>query len=298
MKQGDRKKNARSGWPGASGWRLFGVRFGPMLRQFYRQAGLALLVLVTASIFAAAAYFEPELFVSRGGSRRATAILVFCGIPAIPLAAIYFAYLQPRAVLMAYRTFAAMQSGSREGESETDAFCRRKGVYWWVVLLRLVPAVAFGLAGAAASRWIGGRFSPRSWGVAAVWALCVMLFWQARIPVSLALPAAARSRVSGVGALRCGLRAYRGARDAASLAGLITLCAVMLSLVGILGFSGWIAREDPLMRYSIAAFLAAVLYPPLRLLLAAFDTAVYTETRRGRVRVKRWNFSASRLRKR
>ena len=288
----------RNGWPGASGWRLFGVRFGPMLRQFYRQAGLALLVLVTASIFAAAAYFEPELFVSRGGSRRATAILVFCGIPAIPLAAIYFAYLQPRAVLSAYRAYAIMQAGSREGESETDAFCRCKGVYWWVVLLRLGSGAALGLAGAAASRWIGGRFSPESWGVAVVWALSVMLFWQMRIPVSLALPAAAGGRVSGVGALRRGLRAYRGARDAASLAGLATLCAFMLPLVGILGFSGWIAREDPLARYSIAAFLMAVLYPPLRLLLAACDTAVTAGTRKRRVRVKRWNYAASRLRKR
>lgn len=278
------------------GWRLFGVRFGSMLRLFYRRAGLALLVLVTVSIFLAAAYFSPELFVSQSGGRRANAILFFCGVPAIPLAAVYIAYLQPRAVIAAYRAYAIAQFGpARENEPEADAFRRRKGVYWWVALLRLITGVAFGLAGVAASRWLSGRFSPDSWTVVAAWALCVMLFWQARMPVLLALPAAAEGRVSGVGALRRGLWAHRRARDAASLAGLVTICAAMLLLVGVLEISMRVAGEDMLARYSIAAFFAALFYPPLRLLFAAFDTAVYAEARRGRVRVKQMNYGASRL---
>ena len=55
--------------------------------------------LTAAAIFAAAAWVQPGLFGDVAGGRRSEAIFLFCGIPAIVLAGIYFAFLRPRAVL-------------------------------------------------------------------------------------------------------------------------------------------------------------------------------------------------------
>ena len=164
-----------------SGWALFGAKAGERLRAFYRHSGLALLVLVTASIFAAAAWVQPGLFGSPAGARRAEAIFLFCGIPAIVLAGIYFAFLRPRAVLEAYDGYArACAGGSLKelipGETDEQAAARQAGVYWWTVLLRLVALTVFGAAGYALSRWLEMRGYANSWAFAVIWTLCSVLY--------------------------------------------------------------------------------------------------------------------------
>ena len=284
-----------------SGWRLFGAHIGERLRVFYLRAGLALLVLVAAAIFTAAAWFAPELFGGLAGGRRANAILLFCGVPAIVLAGIYLTFLRPRAVLDAYAHAAFLRFGSpRRGcganEDEERVYARRTGVYGWSALLWLLAGIAFGAAGAALSRWLGARFSPGSWSSSAVWTLCAVLFWQTRMPLALAQVAAARGARSGAEAFRRGWRLYCRARYDAINAGFQTLLAAVLPLMGILAFSVWIAADDALLRYCIAAFLLALCDPPLRLLLAAFDTATYAEAVRRRVTVNRRACRARRLR--
>ena len=181
-----------------SGWELFGAHAAKRLSAFYRKSGLALLVLVTALIFAAAAWVEPGLFGGSAGGRRAEAIFLFCGVPAILLAGVYFAFVRPRAVLEAYAGYARDDAGrprENPAKSETDeqAAVRWMGVYWWTVLLRLIALVVFGAAGVALSRWIGTRGSAESWVFAIVWTLCSVLYWQSRTPLLLALAAAART---------------------------------------------------------------------------------------------------------
>ncbi len=284
-----------------SGWRLFSTCFFGRLRAFYLRGGLALLVLTTAGIFLAAAYAEPTLLGSVRGGYRADVVLLFGGVGAAVLAGLLFAYLLPRAVTAAYEDyalscFAPPRFGAVGGEAATRAFLRMKGVYWWALLIRLGSAIVLGLGAWGASRWLGDRVSSQGWGAAAIWALAAVLFWQSRSRVSLALAAAAHERVSGVFALRRGLRLYRRARNAASLAGLITLTAVMLTLSGVLALAMHLAKGNMLVGLSIAAFLAALLVPPLRLLLAAFDTAVYAAACRGCPGVSRWHYSARGLR--
>lgn len=301
-----RRPNRKTGFCGHSarydsGWALFGAHAAKRLRAFYRQSGLALLVLVTASIFAAAAWMEPGLFGSSAGGRRAEAIFLFCGVPAILLAGVYFAFVRPSAVLEAYACYALDDAGClREnpasGETNEQAAVRWTGVYWWTVLLRLIALVVFGAAGVALSRWIGTRGSAESWVFAIVWTLCSVLYWQSRTPMMLALAAAAREPISGRAALRRGLALARRAPYGAINAGFRTLLVTTLPLAGILALSMWIAKGNLLVQYSIAAFLLALLDPPLRLLYAAFDTAIYTEAARTRLLVRRRACRAKRLR--
>jgi len=284
-----------------SGWELFGAHAAKRLRAFYRQSGLTLLVLVTASIFAAAAWMEPSLFGSSAGGRRAEAIFLFCGVPAILLAGVYFAFVRPSAVLEAYAGYARDDAGRlRENpasnETNEQAVARWMGVYWWTVLLRLLALVVFGAAGVALSRWIGTRGSAESWVFAIVWTLCSVLYWQSRTPLLLALAAAAREPVSGRTALRRGFAIYRRASYGAINAGFRTLLVTTLPLAGILALSMWIAKGNLLLQYSIAAFLLALLDPPLRLLYAAFDTATYAEATRTHLLVRRRVCRAKRLR--
>lgn len=286
-----------------SGWALFGAKVGERFRAFYRHSGLALLVLVTASIFAVAAWVEPSLFGSYTGSRRSEAILLCCGIPAIVLAGIYFAFLRPRAVLEAYDGYArACAGGSLEksisGETDEQIAARQAGVYWWTVLLRLLAGAVFGAAGYALSRWLQTRGSADSWAFAVIWTLCSVLYWQLRTPLLLALAAAAREPFSGWVALRRGFALYRRARYEAVNAGFRMLLAASLPLAGVLALSMWIAKGNALVQYSIAAFLLALIDPPLRLLLAAFDAMVYAKAARKRLFFKRCACRASRLRTR
>ncbi|NLI53489.1 MAG: oligoendopeptidase F [Clostridiales bacterium] len=280
-----------------SGWRLFVLRLPGQLRAFYLRGGLALLVLTTAGIFLAAAYAEPALLGSVRGGYRADVILFFGGIGAVVLAGLVFAYLLPRAVTAAYEDYALScfgppRRGVVAGEAATRAFLRLKGVYWWVLLVRLCMGALLALGAWAASRWMAGRFSAQSWGIPAVWSLAVVLFWQSRHSTALALAAAARERVSGVLALRRGLRLHRRVRGVSSLVGLITLFALMLLSAGVLALSMRLANGHTLVWCSIAAFLTALLVPPLRLLLAAFDTAVYAAASCGCPGVSRWYYSA------
>ena len=286
-----------------SGWALFGAKAGERLRAFYRHSGLALLVLVTASIFAAAAWVEPILFDSCAGSCRSEAILLFCGVPAIVLAGIYFAFLRPRAVLEAYDGYArACAGGSLEelapGETNEQAAVRQTDVYWWTVLLRLLAGAVFGAAGYALSRWLEMRGSADSWAFAVIWTLCSVLYWQSRTPLLLALAAAAREPVSGWAALRRGFALYRRVRYEAVNAGFRTLLAASLPLAGVLALSMWIAKGNALVQYSIAVFLLALVDPPLRLLLAAFDAVTYAKAARKHLIFKRCACRASRLRTR
>lgn len=286
-----------------SGWRLFFASTGKQLRVFYLQAGLALLVLVTAAIFTAAAWIEPALFGGQAGTHRADLILLFCGAPAIVLAALYVAFLRPGAVLAAYVgclriRFDLPREPDATDESRKSASARRVNVYWWTVLLRFATGAALGAAGLALSRWLVARFSQDSWSVAVVWTLCVMLFWQSRMPLALALTAAMREPVDGLDALRRGLRLYRRARDYAVNAALRTLLAATLPLIGVTVLSAWIAAGDAFLQGSIMAFLLALLNPLFRLLVVAFDTAVYAEAVRERVTIKRLTYGAKRLRAR
>ena len=280
---------------------MFGAHAAKRICAFYRQSGLALLVLVTASIFAAAAWMEPGLFGSFAGGRRAEAIFLFCGVPAILLAGVYFAFVRPRAVLEAYVCYALDDVGCpREnpasGETDEQAAVRWTGVYWWTVLLRLIAFVVFGAVGVALSRWIGTRGSAESWVFAIVWTLCSVLYWQSRTPLLLALAAAARGPVSGRTALRRGLALCRRAPYGAINAGFRTLLVTTLPLAGILALSMWIAKGNMLVQYSIAAFLLALLDPPIRLLYAAFDTATYAEAARTHLLVRWRDCRAKRLR--
>jgi len=296
------KKNAYDGEqrPLRFGWRLFSARLGQRLAAFYLRGGLALLVLTTAGIFLAAAYFEPGLLGSVRGGYRADIILVLGGGATILLAGLTFAYLLPRAVTAAYEEtalicFGLPHTGAVQREEATRAFLRLKGVYWWVMLVRYGTGVLFGFGAWAAARWLGGRFLG-DWSGPVVWAFGIMLFWQSRFPVSLALSAAVHEHVSGVSALRRGQKLAGRARETAPLAGLITFCAVMLLTVGVMELSLLLSGENLLMRGSVTAFLLVLLYPPLRLLLAAFDTAVYAEACRGCPGVSRWHIGARGIR--
>ena len=285
-----------------SGWALFGAKAGERLRAFYLQAGLPLLVLVTAGIFATAAWVQPGLF-GGSGERRAESILLCCGIPAILLAGIYFAFLRPRAVLEAYACYARACKGRvREAtpsdETNDPTVIRQTGVYWWAVLLRLFAGAVFGAAGVALSRWLETRASPDSWAFAVVWTICSVLYWQSRTAPMLALAAAAREPVYGRSALRRGVALYRRARYDAVNDGFRTLLAAALPLAGILALSMWIAKGNALVQYSLAAFLLALIDPPLRLLYAAFDTVAYAKATRRKIIVKRLTVRATRLRAR
>ena len=302
------RRNTPRGLRGCSvrydtGWELFGAHAAKRLRAFYLQAGLALLVLVAAGIFAAAAWVQPGLFGDVAGGRRTEAIFLFCGIPAVVLAGIYFAFLRPHAVLEAYAWYVRACAGEfpKEpvpGETNEQAAARRMGVYWWAALPRLVAGIFFGAAGYALSRWLGARGYMSSWAFAAIWTVCSVLYWQSRTPLLLALAAAVREPVSGWAALRRGLLLYRRVRYEAVNAGFRTLLATALPLAGVLALSLWIAKGNALVQYSIAVFLLALLDPPLRLLLAAFDAVTYAKAARERLLVKRCVCRARRLRTR
>jgi len=278
------------------GWRLLRTRFFARLGAFYLRGGLALLVLVTAAIFLAAAFWEPDLLGSVRGGYRADVILLFGGGCSVLLAGLTVAYLLPRAVTAAYEEYALACFGQPRmavsGAEATQAFLRLKGVYWWALLMRLCMALALGLCGWLASRLLGGLFPANRWSGAILWALGIVLFWQYRAPVMLSLAVAAREQAPGTQALRRGFRLFRRARYAASLSGLVSFCVAMLLITGIFALSMLLTRGHLLARYSIAAFLIALLTPPLRLLLAAFDTALYAQACRGCPGVARWHYSA------
>ncbi len=286
-----------------SGWELFCMRPGERLRLFYLQSGLALLVFVTAGIFAAAAWFAPQLYGSSFGARRADAVVLVCGVPAIALAAVYVVFLRPRAVLDAYayyarRCFSAPQRPLKAAEDEERAFTRRLGVYGLSASLRLLTGAVFGAAGYALLRWLGARFGQEGWSFTVVWTLCTVLFWQGRMPLAFAQVIAARERCFCAGALRCGWRQSCRARSVAVNAAFRTMLVVTLPLLGVLALSAWISAGDTLVLFSIAAFLLALLDPPQRLLLAALDTAAYAEIAPARWTVKRLVGRAKRLRMR
>ncbi len=278
------------------GWRLLQTRFFARLGAFYLRGGLALLVLVTAAIFLAAAFWEPDLLGSVRGGFRADVILIFGGGCSVLLTGLTVAYLLPRAVTAAYEEYALACFGQPRmavsGAEATRAFMRLKGVYWWALLLRLCMALALGLFGWLMSRVLGGLFPANRWSGAVVWALGIVLFWQSRAPVMLSLAVAAREQAPGIQALRRGFRLFRRARYAASLAGLVSFCMAMLMTTGIFALSMFLTRGHLLAQYSIAAFLIALLIPPLRLLLAALDTALYAQACRDCPGVARWHYSA------
>ena len=274
------------------GWRLFRTRFFPRLIAFYRRGGLALLVLVTAGIFLAVALWEPALLGSVRGSYRADIILVFVGGFSILLAGLTAAYLLPRAVTATYEEYALLCLGRMRmavsGAEATRAFLRAQGAYWWALLLRLAEGIVLSLGYWVAMRWLGARFPADHWGGSFILALCLVLFWQGRIPVTLSLAVAAREWISGRSALRRGFRLYRRVRYDTQLTVLVTFCAGFLVVMGALAFALLVAGGHWLARCSIAAFLIALLTPALWLLLAAFDTAVYALVSRECPGISRW----------
>ena len=282
------------------GWRLFRTRFFPRLIAFYRRGGLALLVLVTAGIFLAAALWEPALLGSVRGGYRADIILVFVGGFSILLAGLTAAYLLPRAVTAAYEEYAILSFGRTHmvvsGAEATRAFLRAKGVYWWALLLRLAEGIVLGLGCWAATRWLGVRFPADRWVRPVVLALCVVLFGQGRLPVTLSLAVAAREWAPGRSALRRGYRLYRRVRYDTMLTMTVTFCAVFFVVAGALAFALLVAGGHQIARCSIAAFLIALMTPPLWLLIAAYDTAVYVLASRDCPGVSRWYDSAKGVR--
>ena len=302
------RRNTPRGLRGCSvrydtGWELFGARAGKRIRAFYLQAGFALLVLAAAGIFAAAAWVQPGLYGDVAGGRRTEAIFLFCGIPAVVLAGIYFAFLRPRAVLEAYACYVRACAGELPkepvpGETNEQAAARRTGVYWWAALPRLFAGIFFGATGYALSRWLGTRGYMSSWAFAVIWTVCSVLYWQSRTPLMLALAAAAREPVSGRTALKRGLLLFRRARYDAVNDEFRTLLVTTLPLAGVLALSLWIAKGNALVQYSIAVFLLALIDPPLRLLIAAFDAVTYAKAARERLLVKRCVCCARRLRTR
>lgn len=284
---------------GQTAWKLFCTRPGAMLRFFYLHAGLALLVLVTAGVFLAAAIFRPELLGSVRGGYRADALLIFCGVPAIVLAALYAAYLRPRAVIASYEAYAlAMFGVPRTGraleKSAHPAFLRAKSAYWAVFLCRIVSAgIAAGLAMLLSAAG-EALFSAGDWFTPAVWVVCGALFWLSRGPMGLALAAAAQEDVGGFGALRRGFRLYRRGRDAADTAGLITLAAA-LPMVILPTESAIRLADTALSRYAVLAFVAALLLPVFSLLIAAADTAAYEAACRRQTDGRRWYYASTGL---
>ena len=126
--------------------KLLRARFFSLLKRFFLHAGLALMVLVSAGAFLAAAALQPELLgVVRSGF-RAEALLIFCGIPAILLTGLYAAYLHPRAVVAVYETYAEAQFvAPRGGGSLTSAnrsYVRVKGAYWAAAFVWLCGGLA------------------------------------------------------------------------------------------------------------------------------------------------------------
>jgi len=279
--------------------KLFCTRFGAMLRFFYLQAGLALLVLVTAGIFLAVAIRRPELLGSVRGGYRADVLLIFCGIPAIFLAALYIAYLRPRASIASYEAYAlAMFGVPRTGrafeKSARRAFLRVKGAYWAVFLCRVVSAgVAGGLAlllcAAARNVSVAG-----DWLTPAVWVACAALFWLTRTPMGLALAAAAQEDVGGFDAVKRGFRLYRQGRDAADTTGLITLTAVLPLIILPMETARRLA-DTMLVHWAVFAFAAALILPVFSLLLAAADTAAYEAACRRQTNGRRWYYASTGL---
>jgi oligoendopeptidase F len=279
--------------------KLFCMRLGAMLRFFYLQSGLALLVLATAGAFLAAAAVQPELFGSIRGGYRADALLLFCGVPSILLAALYVSYLRPRAMIASYEAYALATFGVSRTEraigcSAHRAFLRTKGVYWAVLLCRIVSAgIAAGIAAllAAAAETIAGA---GSWLKIGVWMLCGMLFWLSRAPLGLALAVAAQEDAGGFRALKRGFRLYRQSRDTTDVVGMITAFAVlafmMLTMVVAL-----CVTETMLSRYAVLAFLVALTTPVLSLLLAAADTVAYEAACCGRADGRRWYYASTGL---
>ena len=281
-----------------SAWKLFRIRFGAMLRFFYLHAGLMLLVLVTAGAFIAAAVYEPALLGSQRGGYRADIILIFCGVPAIVLTALYVAYLHPRAVIASYEAYALRllgvpRSGRDIGRTAKDAHARASGAYWAVALCRIVSGAAAVLLGAGLSAAAKRVPGAGEWLSIAGWTLGVMLFWQTRLPVSIAVPVAVWEEAGGFRAVVRGVRYYRRARYAASMAGLFTLLVTLLLIAGILEISLLLAGGAALARAAIAAFLGALLLPGWALMLCATDTAVYAAACCGRTDTKRWYYCST-----
>jgi hypothetical protein len=241
-------------------WKLFHARFGAMLRFFYLHAGLMLLVLVTAGAFVAAAAYEPALLGSQRGGYRADIILIFCGVPAIVLTALYVAYLHPRAVIASYEAYALTlfgvpRGGRAVGKAANGAHARASGAYWAVLLCRIVcvaGAVLIGVGFSTAAEWIPGA---HEWRSVVAWTLGMMFFWQTRLPLGLAVCTAVWENAGGFRAVARGFRHYWRARYAASMAGLATLTVTLLLIVGVMGLSARIAGG--VSRGAFAAGLAA-----------------------------------------
>jgi oligoendopeptidase F len=279
-------------------WKLFHARFGAMLRFFYLHAGLMLLVLVTAGAFVAAAAYEPALLGSQRGGYRADIILIFCGVPAIVLTALYVAYLHPRAVIASYEAYALTlfgvpRGGRAVGKAANGAHARASGAYWAVLLCRIVcvaGAVLIGVGFSTAAEWIPGA---HEWRSVVAWTLGMMFFWQTRLPLGLAVCTAVWENAGGFRAVARGFRHYWRARYAASMAGLATLTVTLLLIVGVMGLSARIAGGDTLATVAIAAFLGALLLPVWRLMLCAVDTAVYAAACCDRTDIKRWYYCST-----
>jgi len=272
-----------------------------MLRFFYLHAGLMLLVLVTACAFLAVAFYEPALLGSQRGGYRADVILVFCGVPAIVLTALYIAYLHPRAVIASYEAYALAlfgvpRGGRAVGKAANGAHARACGAYWAAVLCRIAcgaAAVLLGFGLSAAAKRIPGA---GEWLSIAAWTLGAMLFWQTRLPVGLAVPAAVREDTSGFRAVARGFRHYRRVRYAAAMTGLLSLAVTLPLILGVMRLSLWVADGDALAGAAIAAFLGALLMPGWVLMLCAADTAAYAAACCERTDTNRWYYCSTSLR--
>jgi hypothetical protein len=198
------------------------------------------------------------------------------------LAALYVAYLHPRAVIASCEAYARAlfgvpRSGRAVGKTANDAHARASGAYWAVMLCRAVcaaAAVLFGVGLSATAGWIPGG---EEWIPAAAWSLGIMLFWQTRLPVGLAVSVAVREDVGGFRAVKRAFRYYRRVRYAANMAGYVTLAVTLLLFVGVMGISAWITGGDALATAAIAAFIGALALPLWVLMLCAVDTAVYVD---------------------
>ena len=266
--------------------KLLRARFFSLLKRFFLHAGLALMVLVSAGAFLAAAALQPELLgVVRSGF-RAEALLIFCGIPAILLTGLYVAYLHPRAVIAVYETYAEAQFVAPRGggslTSTNRSYVRVKGAYWAAALVWLCGGLA--AAGFCWPLTLAAEKIPRfgSFCSSAVLTLGLSLFWLLRVPLGLSLAAAARENIGGFRALRRGFLLHRRVRQTASAVYMPWLIAVVLLGFGALLLSQWASGGEPLRRTVVLAFLLALSLPAWSVLLAAFDTALYAAACRGR----------------
>ncbi|MEN6340379.1 MAG: M3 family metallopeptidase, partial [Clostridiaceae bacterium] len=267
--------------------KLLRARFGTLLKRFYLRAGLALLVLATAGAFLAAAVLRPDLLGSVRGEYRADMLLIFCGVPAILLAALYAAYLHPRAVIAVYESYAqalfvAPRGGGSLGKTPNRSYARAKGAYWAAALVWLGGGLL--AVGVCWPLSIAAEKIPKLGFLlsSVVLTLGTVLFWQLRVPLGLSLAAAVRENIGGFRALRRGFLLHRRVRNPASSVLMPWLIVVVLTGVGALLGSLRLADGEALKQGVILAFLFALTLPVWSVLFAAMDTALYAAACRGR----------------